>query len=178
MSIDRRRTFNCCAPLFDCCPPSWPLQWCYGFYVTHQQGHAGFELFFKTRELKKKWLEQFEMAMWVSQHASRTIVPSAGTRTPAFAFVCVRGIPRPRWVLTLSFAMFDQGSAVIKRTLSEKAWSPSAMWAHTNTGTHNCSTQQQHCGEAALCLCWFTYRAFFSTAISTALIHNSGNNTV
>uniref|UniRef100_A0A8C6VUY7 Vav 3 guanine nucleotide exchange factor b n=1 Tax=Nothobranchius furzeri TaxID=105023 RepID=A0A8C6VUY7_NOTFU len=38
-------------------------KWCYGFYVTHQQGHTGFELFFKTRELKKKWLEQFEMAI-------------------------------------------------------------------------------------------------------------------
>ncbi|XP_068197474.1 guanine nucleotide exchange factor VAV3-like isoform X2 [Antennarius striatus] len=38
-------------------------KWCYGFYVTHQQGHMGFEVFFKTRELKKKWLEQFEMAI-------------------------------------------------------------------------------------------------------------------
>uniref|UniRef100_A0A3Q4MR28 Vav 3 guanine nucleotide exchange factor b n=1 Tax=Neolamprologus brichardi TaxID=32507 RepID=A0A3Q4MR28_NEOBR len=38
-------------------------KWCYGFYVTHQQGHTGFELFFKTRELKKKWLDQFEMAI-------------------------------------------------------------------------------------------------------------------
>uniref|UniRef100_A0A672JRB3 Guanine nucleotide exchange factor VAV3-like n=1 Tax=Salarias fasciatus TaxID=181472 RepID=A0A672JRB3_SALFA len=38
-------------------------KWCYGFYVTHQQGHSGFELFFKTRELKKKWLDQFEMAI-------------------------------------------------------------------------------------------------------------------
>uniref|UniRef100_A0A8C7XK04 Guanine nucleotide exchange factor VAV3 n=1 Tax=Oryzias sinensis TaxID=183150 RepID=A0A8C7XK04_9TELE len=38
-------------------------KWCYSFYVTHQQGHTGFELFFKTRELKKKWLEQFEMAI-------------------------------------------------------------------------------------------------------------------
>ncbi|RVE62089.1 hypothetical protein OJAV_G00177490 [Oryzias javanicus] len=38
-------------------------KWCYGFYVTHQQGQTGFELFFKTRELKKKWLEQFEMAI-------------------------------------------------------------------------------------------------------------------
>uniref|UniRef100_A0A3Q3BDL7 Vav 3 guanine nucleotide exchange factor b n=1 Tax=Kryptolebias marmoratus TaxID=37003 RepID=A0A3Q3BDL7_KRYMA len=38
-------------------------KWCYGFYVTHQQGHIGFELFFKTRELKKKWLDQFEMAI-------------------------------------------------------------------------------------------------------------------
>uniref|UniRef100_A0A672Z1H0 Vav 3 guanine nucleotide exchange factor b n=1 Tax=Sphaeramia orbicularis TaxID=375764 RepID=A0A672Z1H0_9TELE len=38
-------------------------KWCYGFYVTHQQGQMGFELFFKTRELKKKWLDQFEMAI-------------------------------------------------------------------------------------------------------------------
>ncbi|XP_024117348.1 guanine nucleotide exchange factor VAV3, partial [Oryzias melastigma] len=38
-------------------------KWCYGFYVTHQQGQTGFELFFKTRELKKKWLEQFGMAI-------------------------------------------------------------------------------------------------------------------
>uniref|UniRef100_A0A674N6W5 Vav 3 guanine nucleotide exchange factor b n=1 Tax=Takifugu rubripes TaxID=31033 RepID=A0A674N6W5_TAKRU len=38
-------------------------KWCYGFYVTHQQGHTGFELFFKTRELKKKWLDRFEMAI-------------------------------------------------------------------------------------------------------------------
>ncbi|XP_028448248.1 guanine nucleotide exchange factor VAV3 isoform X1 [Perca flavescens] len=38
-------------------------KWCYGFYVTHQQGHTGFEFFFKTRELKKKWLDQFEMAI-------------------------------------------------------------------------------------------------------------------
>ncbi|XP_024908272.1 guanine nucleotide exchange factor VAV3b isoform X4 [Cynoglossus semilaevis] len=38
-------------------------KWCYGFYVTHHQGYMGFELFFKTRELKKKWLDQFEMAI-------------------------------------------------------------------------------------------------------------------
>ncbi|KAF7652481.1 hypothetical protein LDENG_00096210 [Lucifuga dentata] len=38
-------------------------KWCYGFHVTHQQGHSGFELFFKTKELKKKWLDQFEMAI-------------------------------------------------------------------------------------------------------------------
>ncbi|XP_071387484.1 guanine nucleotide exchange factor VAV3b [Centroberyx affinis] len=38
-------------------------KWCYGFYLTHQQGHSGFELFFKTKELKKKWLDQFEMAI-------------------------------------------------------------------------------------------------------------------
>lgn len=148
MSIDRRRTSNYCAPLFDCCPPSWPSQWCYGFYVTHQQGHTGFELFFKTRELKKKWLEQFEMAMWVSQHASRTIVPSAGTRTPAFAFVCVRGIPRPRWVLTLSFAMFDQGSAVIKRTLSERRDHVSYVGTHKHRHTqllHTAATLRWSC---------------------------------
>lgn len=52
-----------CICIHDKMPSSCPPQWCCGFYVTHQQGHAGFELFFKTRELKKKWLEQFEMAM-------------------------------------------------------------------------------------------------------------------
>lgn len=41
-------------------------QWCYGFFLTHQQGQIGFEFLFKTSELKKKWLDQFEMAMWVS----------------------------------------------------------------------------------------------------------------
>uniref|UniRef100_A0A8C6PZN5 Vav guanine nucleotide exchange factor 3 n=1 Tax=Nothobranchius furzeri TaxID=105023 RepID=A0A8C6PZN5_NOTFU len=35
-------------------------KWSYGFYLTHNQGQNGFEFFFKTKELKKKWLEQFE----------------------------------------------------------------------------------------------------------------------
>ncbi|XP_050989818.1 guanine nucleotide exchange factor VAV3b isoform X2 [Labeo rohita] len=38
-------------------------KWCYGFYLTHQQGQTGFEFLFKTKELKKKWLDQFEMAI-------------------------------------------------------------------------------------------------------------------
>ncbi|KAI4886677.1 hypothetical protein NFI96_003876 [Prochilodus magdalenae] len=38
-------------------------KWSYGFYLTHNQGQSGFEFFFKTKELKKKWLEQFGMAM-------------------------------------------------------------------------------------------------------------------
>ncbi|KAL0966916.1 hypothetical protein UPYG_G00302220 [Umbra pygmaea] len=38
-------------------------KWCYGFYLTHRQGQSGFEFFFKTRELKKKWLDQFDMAI-------------------------------------------------------------------------------------------------------------------
>ncbi|XP_076838398.1 guanine nucleotide exchange factor VAV3b isoform X2 [Brachyhypopomus gauderio] len=38
-------------------------KWCYGFYLTHQQGTSGFELFFKTRELKKNWLDRFELAL-------------------------------------------------------------------------------------------------------------------
>ncbi|XP_073705054.1 guanine nucleotide exchange factor VAV3b [Garra rufa] len=38
-------------------------KWCYGFYLTHQQGQSGFEFLFKTKELKKKWLDQFEMAI-------------------------------------------------------------------------------------------------------------------
>ncbi|KAK3551092.1 hypothetical protein QTP70_012454 [Hemibagrus guttatus] len=38
-------------------------KWSYGFYLTHNQGRSGFEFFFKTKELKKKWLEQFGMAI-------------------------------------------------------------------------------------------------------------------
>ncbi|XP_016134505.1 guanine nucleotide exchange factor VAV3-like [Sinocyclocheilus grahami] len=39
------------------------MKWCHGFYLTHNQGQNGFEFFFKTKELKKKWLEQFGMAL-------------------------------------------------------------------------------------------------------------------
>ncbi|XP_062376631.1 guanine nucleotide exchange factor VAV3-like isoform X2 [Sardina pilchardus] len=38
-------------------------KWSYGFYLTHNLGHSAFEFFFKTKELKKKWLEQFGMAL-------------------------------------------------------------------------------------------------------------------
>ncbi|XP_066547993.1 guanine nucleotide exchange factor VAV3 [Amia ocellicauda] len=38
-------------------------KWSYGFYLIHNQGQNGFEFFFKTKELKKKWLEQFGMAI-------------------------------------------------------------------------------------------------------------------
>ncbi|KAA0704676.1 Guanine nucleotide exchange factor VAV3 [Triplophysa tibetana] len=38
-------------------------KWYHGFYLTHNQGQTGFEFFFKTKEVKKKWLEQFGMAL-------------------------------------------------------------------------------------------------------------------
>ncbi|XP_041736191.2 guanine nucleotide exchange factor VAV3 isoform X2 [Coregonus clupeaformis] len=38
-------------------------KWSYGIYLTHSQGQNGFDFFFKTKELKKKWLEQFGMAI-------------------------------------------------------------------------------------------------------------------
>ncbi|XP_069768695.1 guanine nucleotide exchange factor VAV3 isoform X2 [Narcine bancroftii] len=38
-------------------------KWAHGFYLTHFHGHNGFEFFCKTKELKKKWLEQFAMAL-------------------------------------------------------------------------------------------------------------------
>ncbi|XP_043941978.1 guanine nucleotide exchange factor VAV3 isoform X2 [Protopterus annectens] len=38
-------------------------KWSYGFFLTHQQGLNGFELFCKTKDLQKKWIEQFEMAL-------------------------------------------------------------------------------------------------------------------
>ncbi|KAG8509446.1 Guanine nucleotide exchange factor VAV2, partial [Galemys pyrenaicus] len=38
-------------------------KWSYGFYLTHLQGKQGFQLFCKTEDMKRKWMEQFEMAM-------------------------------------------------------------------------------------------------------------------
>ncbi|XP_075947675.1 proto-oncogene vav isoform X1 [Anarhichas minor] len=37
-------------------------KWSYLFLLLDCNGRSGYDLFFKTRELKKKWLEQFEMA--------------------------------------------------------------------------------------------------------------------
>uniref|UniRef100_A0A8C6RHF7 Proto-oncogene vav n=1 Tax=Nannospalax galili TaxID=1026970 RepID=A0A8C6RHF7_NANGA len=38
-------------------------KWSHMFLLIEDQGVQGYELFFKTRELKKKWMEQFEMAI-------------------------------------------------------------------------------------------------------------------
>ncbi|XP_070843742.1 proto-oncogene vav-like isoform X1 [Chaetodon trifascialis] len=38
-------------------------KWSYSFLLLDCYGRCGYDLFFKTRELKKKWLEQFEMAL-------------------------------------------------------------------------------------------------------------------
>ncbi|XP_071360566.1 proto-oncogene vav-like isoform X1 [Trachinotus anak] len=38
-------------------------KWSYSFLLLDVCGRSGYDLFFKTRELKKKWLEQFEMAL-------------------------------------------------------------------------------------------------------------------
>ncbi|XP_037619951.1 proto-oncogene vav-like isoform X2 [Sebastes umbrosus] len=38
-------------------------KWSYSFILLDGCGGPGYDLFFKTRELKKKWLEQFEMAL-------------------------------------------------------------------------------------------------------------------
>ncbi|XP_076140772.1 guanine nucleotide exchange factor VAV2 isoform X1 [Alosa pseudoharengus] len=37
--------------------------WSYGFYLIHLQGKQGFQFFSKTEDTKRKWMEQFEMAM-------------------------------------------------------------------------------------------------------------------
>uniref|UniRef100_W5MAK3 Vav guanine nucleotide exchange factor 2 n=1 Tax=Lepisosteus oculatus TaxID=7918 RepID=W5MAK3_LEPOC len=37
--------------------------WSYGFYLIHLQGKHGFQFFCKTEDMKRKWMEQFEMAM-------------------------------------------------------------------------------------------------------------------
>ncbi|XP_047434565.1 proto-oncogene vav-like isoform X2 [Mugil cephalus] len=38
-------------------------KWSYLFLLLDYYGKCGYDLYFKTRELKKKWLEQFEMAL-------------------------------------------------------------------------------------------------------------------
>ncbi|XP_031433613.1 guanine nucleotide exchange factor VAV2 isoform X11 [Clupea harengus] len=38
-------------------------KWSYGFYLIHLQGKQGFQFFSKTEDTKRKWMEQFEMAM-------------------------------------------------------------------------------------------------------------------
>uniref|UniRef100_A0A8C3TB93 Vav guanine nucleotide exchange factor 2 n=1 Tax=Chelydra serpentina TaxID=8475 RepID=A0A8C3TB93_CHESE len=38
-------------------------KWSYGFYLIHLQGKQGFQFFCKTEDMKRKWMEQFEMAM-------------------------------------------------------------------------------------------------------------------
>uniref|UniRef100_A0A8C4LRG9 Vav guanine nucleotide exchange factor 2 n=1 Tax=Equus asinus asinus TaxID=83772 RepID=A0A8C4LRG9_EQUAS len=38
-------------------------RWSYGFYLIHLQGKQGFQFFCKTEDMKRKWMEQFEMAM-------------------------------------------------------------------------------------------------------------------
>ncbi|XP_023674462.2 guanine nucleotide exchange factor VAV2-like isoform X6 [Paramormyrops kingsleyae] len=37
--------------------------WSYGFYLIHLQGKQGFQFFCKTEDTKRKWMEQFEMAI-------------------------------------------------------------------------------------------------------------------
>ncbi|KAJ8285639.1 hypothetical protein GJAV_G00029190 [Gymnothorax javanicus] len=37
--------------------------WSYGFYLIQLQGKQGFQFFSKTEEMKRKWMEQFQMAM-------------------------------------------------------------------------------------------------------------------
>lgn len=43
-------------------PQPFP-QWTHMFLLIDTAGVQGYELFFRTHELKKKWLEQFEMAL-------------------------------------------------------------------------------------------------------------------
>ncbi|RXN39280.1 proto-oncogene vav-like protein [Labeo rohita] len=38
-------------------------KWTHTFLLMDLYGQGGYDLYFKTRELKKKWLEQFEMAL-------------------------------------------------------------------------------------------------------------------
>ncbi|XP_077152088.1 proto-oncogene vav isoform X4 [Ranitomeya variabilis] len=47
----------------DSCGEKDNKKWSHMFYLIDSRGSHGYELYFKTRELKKKWMEQFEMAL-------------------------------------------------------------------------------------------------------------------
>ncbi|KAJ3594487.1 hypothetical protein NHX12_003794 [Muraenolepis orangiensis] len=83
-------------------------KWCYGFYLTHQQGHTGFELFFKTNELKKKWLEQFEMAI------SNIRPDNANSNSHQFQMHTFEKITSCSFCLLLLRGIFYQGYLCIK----------------------------------------------------------------
>lgn len=55
--------FFSCSPYLVTCVAYPFLQWSYGFYLIHIQGQNGLEVYCKTKDLKKKWLEQFQMAL-------------------------------------------------------------------------------------------------------------------
>ncbi|TEA29670.1 hypothetical protein DBR06_SOUSAS510265 [Sousa chinensis] len=59
------RPVHLCAPSHARCKrvPCLLPQWSYGFYLIHLQGKQGFQFFCKTEDMKRKWTEQFEMAM-------------------------------------------------------------------------------------------------------------------
>ncbi|ETE65745.1 Proto-oncogene vav, partial [Ophiophagus hannah] len=47
----------------DSCTEKDNKKWTHTFVLIELNGFSGYELYFKTRELKKKWMEQFEMAL-------------------------------------------------------------------------------------------------------------------
>ncbi|XP_056412572.1 proto-oncogene vav isoform X2 [Hyla sarda] len=47
----------------DSCGDRDNKKWSHMFFLIDARGSYGYELFFKTRELKKKWMEQFEMSL-------------------------------------------------------------------------------------------------------------------
>ncbi|KAK0146272.1 Guanine nucleotide exchange factor VAV3 [Merluccius polli] len=83
-------------------------KWCYGFYLTHQQGHTGFELFFKTKELKKKWLDQFEMAI------SNIRPENANSNSHQFKMHTFENITSCSFCHLLLRGIFNQGYLCVK----------------------------------------------------------------
>uniref|UniRef100_A0A3Q3JXJ9 Osteoclast-stimulating factor 1 n=2 Tax=Monopterus albus TaxID=43700 RepID=A0A3Q3JXJ9_MONAL len=83
-------------------------KWCYGFYVIHQQGHTGFEFFFKTKELQKKWLDQFEMAI------SNIRPEKASHNSHQFKMHTFEGITSCSYCHLLLRGVFNQGYHCLK----------------------------------------------------------------
>ncbi|XP_072320037.1 proto-oncogene vav-like [Eucyclogobius newberryi] len=78
-------------------------KWSYLFLLLGSCGRGGYDLFFKTRELKKKWLEQFEMAV------SNMIPDNATANGHDFQMHCFDGTASCRACSMLLRGIFFQG---------------------------------------------------------------------
>ncbi|CAF98144.1 unnamed protein product [Tetraodon nigroviridis] len=78
-------------------------KWSHVFLLLDGYGGAGYDLYFKTRELKKKWLEQFEMAL------SNLCPENATANSHDFQMHCFEGTASCRACSMLLRGIFFQG---------------------------------------------------------------------
>ncbi|KAG5278242.1 hypothetical protein AALO_G00096780 [Alosa alosa] len=78
-------------------------KWSHSFLLIDFHGHFGYDLYFKTRELKKKWMEQFEMAM------SNMIPENSGANGHEFQMHCFEDTTSCKACQMLLRGIFFQG---------------------------------------------------------------------